>query len=335
MIITKTPFRMSFFGGGTDYPAWYRKEGGAVLSTTIDKYCYLSCRVLPPFFNLKHRIVWSHIEMVNAIKEILHPAIKACLEHFQFDDATGLEIHYQGDLPARAGMGSSSSFAVGLIKALKAMRGELIGKHELALEAINLEQNVMQDNVGSQDQVATAYGGLNVIYFNRNGEISVEPVVISTGKLEELESSLVLIYTGTSRLASEIAGSIINNLGDRRETLLTMRKMVDRALDILGGKKPIEDFGEMLHESWLLKRGLSPNVSSPEIDSLYQTARENGAIGGKLLGAGGSGFMLFFVAPEKQPAFVKALKGYLNVPFEFEHEGSTLIYYKPNQDALK
>ncbi|MBZ0257226.1 kinase, partial [bacterium] len=175
MIITKTPFRMSFFGGGTDYPSWYRKEGGAVLSTTIDKYCYLSCRVLPPFFNLKHRVVWSHIETVNSINEILHPAIKAGLEYMNFDDSVGLEIHYQGDLPARAGMGSSSSFAVGLIKALKAMRGELIGKHELALKAIHLEQHVLKDNVGSQDQVATAYGGLNVIYFNPNEEISVEP----------------------------------------------------------------------------------------------------------------------------------------------------------------
>lgn len=331
MIITKTPFRMSFFGGGTDYPAWYRKEGGAVLSTTIDKYCYLSCRVLPPFFNLKHRVVWSHIETVNSINEILHPAIKAGLEYLDFDDSVGLEIHFQGDLPARAGMGSSSSFAVGLIKALKAMRGELIGKHELALMAIHLEQNVLKDNVGSQDQVATAYGGLNVIYFNQNEEISVEPVVISSEKMEELESSLMLVYTGTSRLASEIAGKIINNLNDRRDNLLAMRQMVDRALNILAGNQPIEEFGKMLHESWQLKKQLSSSVSNSEIDTLYQTAMDNGAIGGKLLGAGSSGFMLFFVPPDRQKKLISALHGHLIVPFQFEHEGSTLIYYKPNQ----
>ena len=334
MIITKTPYRISFFGGGTDYPDWYKKEGGQVLSTTIDKYCYISCRTLPPFFNLKHRIVWSHIETVSSIAEILHPAVREGLRVLGFDDSVGLEIHYQGDLPARAGMGSSSSFVVGLIKALYALRGQLIRKHDLALKAIGLEQDILKEHVGSQDQVAAAYGGFNTILFSKNGEIRVEPITISISKQEELETHLILIYTGTSRLASEVAGKLINNMKNQKNNLRKMCAMVDQALTILSGNHSIEAFGQLLHESWLLKRELTPEISNSTIDAIYQTALDHGAIGGKLLGAGSSGFMVLFVPPQKQQAVIKALSGYLHVPFQFEHEGSTLIYYHPREDHL-
>jgi D-glycero-alpha-D-manno-heptose-7-phosphate kinase len=330
LIISKTPFRISFFGGGTDYPEWYLQEGGAVLSTTIDKYCYISCRFLPPFFNIKHRIVWSHIETVSTISEILHPAVREGLRYLGFNDAVGLEIHHQGDLPARSGMGSSSAFAVGLFKALIALQGQMISKQELVLKAIELEQTVLKENVGSQDQVATAYGGLNVIHFLQSGEIKVEPVTIPAERAErivELQSRLLLVYTGTSRLASEVAGDIIANLRSKGQRLREMRKMVDQAVSILNGSGSLDDFGRLLHESWMLKRELSAGVTTATVDHVYQTALEHGALGGKLLGAGGSGFMVFYVPPERQAGVIKALAGYLHVPFQFETEGSTLMHY--------
>lgn len=329
MIITKTPFRVSFFGGGTDYPAWYRREGGAALSATIDKYCHISCRVLPPFFNLKHRIVWSHIETVQSISEILHPAVREGLRYLGFDDSVGLEIHHQGDLPARSGMGSSSAFAVGLIKALKAMRGEIVGKHDLARMAIELEQDWLRDNVGSQDQVASAHGGFNTIYFERSGEIRVEPVTITEERRGELESHLMLVYTGSGRMGSEVAGKTIANLDQRAGELRQMRAMVDEGLSILADGRPIEAFGELMHRYWRLKRELSGEVSNARIDGIYQTAMDHGAMGGKLLGAGSAGFMVFFAPPERHGEIAKALPDCLRVPFGFEHEGAALIYYKP------
>ncbi|MGH2360666.1 MAG: kinase [bacterium] len=327
MIISKTPYRISFFGGGTDYPEWYLQEGGAVLSTTIDKYCYISCRFLPPFFNIKHRIVWSHIETVSTLSEILHPAVREGLRYLGFNDAVGLEIHHQGDLPARSGMGSSSSFAVGLFKALTALQGQMINKHELALKAIELEQTVLKENVGSQDQVAAAYGGLNVIHFSRNGEIKVEPVTLRAERIAELQSRLLLLYTGTSRLASDVAGDIMANLHGKGQRLREMRKMVDQAISILNGPSSLDDFGRLLHEGWVLKRELSAGVTTATVDHVYRTALEHGALGGKLLGAGGSGFMVFYVPPERHAGVVKALSGYLHVPFQFETEGSTLMHY--------
>jgi len=327
VIISKTPYRISFFGGGTDYPEWYLQEGGAVLSTTIDKYCYISCRFLPPFFNIKHRIVWSHIETVSTISEILHPAVREGLRHLGFNDAVGLEIHHQGDLPARSGMGSSSSFVVGLFKGLTALQGQMIGKHELALKAIELEQTVLKESVGSQDQVAAAYGGLNVIHFLQSGEIKVEPVITKAERIAELQSRLLLVYTGTSRLASDVAGGIIANLHGKGQRLHEMRRMVDQAVSILNGSGSLDDFGRLLHESWVLKRELSVGVTTATVDHVYQTALEHGALGGKLLGAGGSGFMVFYVPSERQAGVVKALSGYLHVPFQFETEGSTLMHY--------
>jgi D-glycero-alpha-D-manno-heptose-7-phosphate kinase len=334
VIITRTPFRLSFFGGGTDYPAWYRREGGAVLSTTIDKYCYITVRVLPPFFATKHRVVWSHVETVGSIAEILHPAVREGLRLLGFDDAVGMEIHHQADLPARAGMGSSSAFAVGLLKALTALRGAMIGKHELALQAITLEQERLGEAVGSQDQVASAYGGLNVISFARDGEIAVDPVTVSPQRLDALQAMLLLFYTGTSRLASEVAKTVVANLDAKRDALRRLHAMVDDALAILGGGGPLEPFGELLHEAWTLKRSLAAGVETPVVEDVYRRAQKAGAIGGKLLGAGGSGFMVFVVPPARQAAVIRALQGFVHVPFRFEHEGSKVVYYGPEVAAL-
>ena len=327
MIITRTPFRISFFGGGTDYPAWYRKEGGAVLSTTIDKYCYLTCRYLPPFFSeVKHRIVWRHVETVSNIGDILHPAVREGLQYLGFDDSKGLEIHYQGDMPARSGMGSSSAFAVGLIKGLMALRGETVSKHELALRAIDLEQNVLKEDVGSQDQVAAAYGGLNVIRFAQNGDIHVEPLALPPSRLEELQASLMLYYTGTSRTASAVAADVVANIPGKQDLLRKMHALVDRAVGILRGKSDLDEFGRLLDETWHLKRQQSARVTNPVVDGIYQKAMDNGALGGKLLGAGTSGFMVFYVKPANQVQMKKALSNHLHVPFKFETEGCTLDY---------
>ncbi len=327
MIISKTPFRISFFGGGTDYPAWYRKHGGAALSTTIDKYCYISCRVLPRFFDHKYRVVWSHIENVSTIGEILHPAVREGLRYLGINGEMGLEIHHQGDLPARAGMGSSSAFAVGLIKVISALKGQMLDKHQLALAAIDFEQNVLKEHVGSQDQMAAAYGGFNVYRFKQDGTIQVEPMTLPARRIQELESHLLMIYTGTSRLSSEIAGEIIQKIDSRREVLKEMMSMVDQAVDILRGSTPIVEFGRLLDRNWYLKRKLANKISNPAIDRIYHIARENGALGGKLLGAGAAGFMALFVPPEKHSAVKDALQGYLQVPFNFEKQGATLIHY--------
>ena len=327
MIITRTPYRISFFGGGTDYPTWYRKESGAVLSTTIDKYCYISCRYLPPFFNIKHRIVWSHIEMVNTASEILHPAVREGLRFLGFDDTMGLEIHHQGDLPARSGIGSSSTFSVGLIKALMALRGQMIGKHELALKAIELEQRVLKENVGSQDQVAAAYGGLNVIRFLPNENIQVEPLTMSQERVRELEGNLMLLYTGSSRMGGEIAANVISKIKDKTAELRQLRRMVDQAAELLMGTGPLDVFGGLLHEAWMIKRGIADGVTNSVVDGIYQTARNSGALGGKLLGAGSKGFMLLYIPRDKQKAVMQALPHYLWVPVNFDWEGSTTIYY--------
>lgn len=326
MIISRTPYRISFFGGGTDYPAWYRKEGGAVLSATIDKYCYISARRLPPFFSERHRIVWSHIETVASISEILHPAVREGLRCLGFTNAEGVEIHHQGDLPARSGIGSSSTFVVGLIRALTELRGEHLSKHQLALKALELEQDILKENVGSQDQIAAAYGGLNVVKFSPDGGFGVEPVAAKRERLVDLEKHLCLLYTGSSRMGGEIAASVIAGMRNKAVELRRMRRLVDQAYDILTGSDSLTAFGELLHETWLLKRSLADGVSNSDVDEIYQTARENGALGGKLLGAGAKGFMLFFVPPDKRAALQKVLRRFVLVPFGFEWEGSTTIY---------
>ncbi len=325
MIITRTPFRVSFFGGGTDYPAWYMKEGGAVLSTTINKYCYITCRRFPPFFPNTFRIVWSHIEPVSSISEILHPAVRSGLKMMGFTDAEGLEIHHQGDLPARSGMGSSSSFANGLILALYALRNEPIDKHSLFKLAIELEQKWIGDDVGSQDQVATAVGGQNIIHFRPGGEIDIEPIRLTEARRDMFNDRLMLFYSGASRTASEIAGSFVNNLNDRRQQLKRMHEMVFEARNVLEGDENLDVFGEMLDETWRMKRQLGSKISNATIDELYAKAKSAGAIGGKLLGAGGAGFLLFYVPPENQPAVRKALNRLIHVPFDLESEGAVVL----------
>jgi D-glycero-alpha-D-manno-heptose-7-phosphate kinase len=325
MIISRTPYRVSFFGGGTDYPAWYREEGGAVLSTTIDKYSYLTCRYLPPFFGVTHRIVWSHIEIVSTMAEILHPAVREGLKFLGFTDAHGVEVHHQGDLPARSGIGSSSAFSVGLINGLLALRDESIGKHELALKAIDLEQNVLKESVGSQDQVASAYGGLNIIRFETDGTIAVEPLDVLDAHLKDLEARLVLVYTGSSRLGSEVGAKLTANFKQRHNPLRRMRRMVDEGAEALHAGD-LDSFGTLLHEGWLLKRSLAEGVTTSRVDAIYETAMANGAMGGKLIGAGGAGFMLFYVPPERREDLRKALTNFVWVPIAFDNTGSTIIY---------
>ena len=329
MIITKTPFRISFFGGGTDYPGWYREFGGSVLATTIDKYCYITCRHLPPFFEHKHRIVYSHIENVQYIHEIRHPAVKGVFNWANVSE--GLEIHHDGDLPARSGLGSSSAFTVGLIHALKAMSGELISKHQLARDAIHIEQNLLNENVGSQDQVSAAYGGFNKIIFHKDDSFDVAPVTFNTTRREELRSHLMLCFTGFTRIADVIAKSQIDNLKNRAVELNRMGEMVDEAISILLNKKtPIDEFGKLLDLSWKYKRSLSDRVSTPEIDEIYEAAMKAGAIGGKILGAGGGGFMLLFAKPEKQAAIRDRLKNLVHVDFNFDNSGSRVALYQPH-----
>jgi len=329
VIITRTPFRVSFFGGGTDYPTWYQRHGGVVLATSIDKYCYITCRYLPPFFEHKYRIVYSRIENVQKISEIQHPAVKAVLDTYGCTD--GLEVHHDGDLPARAGLGSSSSFTVGLINAVMALQGKYISKEELASQAIHVEQKVIQENVGSQDQISAAFGGLNRIEFRQDGSFDVAPIILPKERLAVLQSHLMLCYTGLSRIASEVAKSTIENLDQREKELKLMKGLVDQAVSVLQSRTaPIEDFGKLLHESWMCKRQLSDKVSSSEIDALYDTARGMGAIGGKLLGAGGGGFFLLFVRPEHQKEMREKLARLVHVPFRFETAGSRVVLYQPS-----
>jgi len=329
MIITKTPFRISFFGGGTDYPPYFRSHPGAVLATTIDKYCYISCRKLPQFFEHKHRIVYSNIENVTEIDQINHPSVREVLRWRGVQE--GLEIHHDGDLPARSGLGSSSSFTVGLLNALSAQNGAMLTKEKLAREAIHIEQNIISENVGSQDQVSAAYGGFNCINFNRDDSFAVSPIIFPSGKKELLQSHLMLYFTGLSRLSSEIAQAQVENIKRKETELRRMYQMVQEGIDILqDSKSGIENFGRLLNEAWMLKRNLSDKITSPFIDELYGAAIKAGAIGGKILGAGGGGFLLLFASPEKHGLIRDRLSKLIHVPFQFESAGSRVVLYEPN-----
>ncbi len=327
MIISRTPFRISFFGGGTDYPSWYLKNGGSVLSTTIDKYCYISCRYLPGFFDHKYRIVYSHIENVQNIKDIEHPSVRGVLGYLS--ETAGLEIHHDGDLPARSGLGSSSSFTVGLINALVAQKGRQISKEDLASQAIHVEQNVIKESVGSQDQISAAFGGFNKIDFLKDGTFTVNPIILKKQRKQDLQDHLMLFFTGISRIASDIAKSKIANFNKREEELITMSEMVDTAIQLLQSEVSILEFGNLLHETWVRKKSLSDRVTTPLVDEIYETALKSGALGGKLLGAGGGGFMLLFVPPDKQKKIRANLSKLVNVPFVFENTGSRIALYQP------
>jgi len=327
MIICRTPFRISFFGGGTDYPEWYRAHGGAVLAATIDKYCYLTCRYLPPFFQHRLRIVYRQIETCTSVDEISHPVVRETLRFLRID--RGIELHHDGDLPARSGMGSSSAFTVGLLHALHALRGEMPTKGQLAKESIYMEQDLLRETVGSQDQVMAAYGGFRHVKFPPEGEIEINPVILPAGRVAELKSHLMLVYTGIARTAADVAKSYVIGIESRRRQLRIMKELVDEALDVLASGMDIRAFGDLLHEAWQAKRSLSPAVSNDHVDALYEEARAAGALGGKLTGAGGGGFLLLFVPPEKRLAVLGAMGGRIHVPFEFESAGSQIIFYEP------
>ena len=333
MIISKTPFRVSFFGGGTDFPEWFLENDGEVVSMSINKYCYISVRKLPPFFEHRHRIVYSKIENVHNIDEIEHPVVKAVLKKFNFD---GLEIHHDADLPARSGLGSSSAFTVGLIKALTANKGQIISKEKLASDAIDIERNILKENVGLQDQIATSYGGFNHIQFGKNyqNNFNVNPIPISNNILDELNSSMLLVFTGISRFSSVIQGESFSSFNKKASDLTELANITKMGLKIFSDPTSnfINDLGLLLDESWQVKKKLSTSVTNELINDLYSLARNNGAIGGKVLGAGGGGFLLLIANIENIKALAKALSKFVVVPFNVDTSGSIISYYQPDRE---
>jgi D-glycero-alpha-D-manno-heptose-7-phosphate kinase len=328
VIITSTPLRISFFGGGTDYPVWYREHGGSVLATTIDKRCYITCRRLPPFFEYHSRISYSRVENVRRNDAIEHPSVRASLEFLGIGE--GVEIHHVADLPARAGLGTSSAFTVGLLLALYALKGQMRDKHSLATDAIHVEQDLLQESVGAQDQVSAAHGGLNRINFNTDGSIDVNRILAADGRIKELEQHLALFFTGFSRTASEIAHAQVQATPQRTKELEALSHLVNEAEGILtSSSRPLDEFGRLLHEGWNIKRTLTQKISNSAIDEIYEAGLSAGALGGKLCGAGGGGFMLFYVPPERRDALRARLKNLLCVPFSFSNRGSHVVVYEP------
>jgi D-glycero-alpha-D-manno-heptose-7-phosphate kinase len=326
MIISKTPYRISFFGGGTDYPKWYLKNGGAVLSAAIDKFIYISCRKLPPFFEHKYRIAWSITETVKKINQIKHKPTREMIKIFSIKD--GLEIHYDGDLPARSGMGSSSVFVVGLMNALSNYVGKKINKKELSKRSIRFEQKNLKEVVGSQDQIAAAYGGFNKIFFKTNGDFKVKNFSLSNKNIKKLDKNLLLLYTGLERTAHDIAKSFIHKLQSSKKS-----HIIEIANFVKEGEKLLlngdsDNFGRLLHESWLEKKSLSPLITNSSIDNIYNSALNKGALGGKLLGAGGGGFFLFYVPHYKQKYFIKHFTKLITIPFNFTNERSNILFRK-------
>jgi len=329
MIISRTPFRVSLFGGGTDYPKWYLEQGGAVIGTAINKYCYITVRNLPPFFEHKHRIVYSQVELPNSIEEIEHPSVKAVLSQMSVNQ--GVEIQHQADLPARSGLGSSSAFTVGLINAMRAKEGKISSPDFLGQEAIRIEQNVIKEDVGSQDQLWAAFGGTNFIEFKPNGEMSVTPLIMQKKTIVDLDSHMMLFFTGLQRFSTDIAVEKINNISERQQQLLLLKEMAIQARKVLEGYHcDVKDLGGMLDESWRLKKELADGVSNQLINDIYSAAKSCGAYGGKLLGAGGGGFMMFLAAPEDQEKIKQRLKHLIYVDVKTGACGSKIVMYEPN-----
>lgn len=325
MIISRTPLRISFLGGGTDYPVWYKENEGAVLATSIDKYIYITCRYLPPFFEHKSRIVWSLVELVKDTSEIKHPSVRECLKFMKIKK--GVEIHYDADLPSKSGLGSSSAFTVGLLNSLYALKGKIISKEQLAKEAIYIEQKVLKENVGCQDQILVAYGGLNLIEFKRSGEFYIHPLTINSQRLKLFQSFLMLIFTGFTRFSSQIGKEWIRQAHEKRKTYRDLHGLVYEGVKIINSDTGLPKFGKLLHESWRIKRSLDRKISNPTIDEIYSLALKTGALGGKLLGAGGGGFLLIFAEPVVQQKIRSKLKKFLCIPFNFENLGSQIIFY--------
>lgn len=325
MVISKTPFRISFFGGGTDLKEWYLENGGQVISTSIDKYCHISCKLLPKFFDYNFRIVYSKIEETDSISEIIHPSIKGILTHLNWNNP--IEIHHFGDLPARSGLGSSSSFSAGLLNLLLSMQGQKIEPFDLAMKTIFIEQNILKETVGDQDQIACSIGGFNHIKFKENGGYEINPIKLETDKLNLLQSNLLLFYTGISRFASEIEKSKVKNFKNKKIELNEISQLVDESINILNSNKNMDDFGLLLNESWNLKKSLSTKVSNKEIDEYYEIGIKNGALGGKILGAGGGGFLLFYAPKEFHMNIKNKLNFLINIEFKFENNGSKILKY--------
>ena len=328
MIITKTPYRVSLFGGGTDHPNWYREFGGEVVSATIDKYCYLTSRILPPFFEHRYRIAYSKIETVLNLDEINHPAVREGIR--KFASHLSLEIQHHGDLPARSGVGSSSAFAVGLIHSLQLLKNRKFTKEDLAREAIELEQVDLRENVGSQDQIACAYGGFNHISFESNGRWRVTPMEISAERLSEIEERMVLIYSGVSRTSSDIQQTLVDNFKSKKLELLRTQELAKESIALIQSNADLNLIGEMLDESWRLKKSANPKSVSIELEDLKNLARKSGALGGKILGAGGGGFCLFWVSPDRRQSFIEKMSSVLYVPTRISVEGSTCILDSSN-----
>jgi D-glycero-alpha-D-manno-heptose-7-phosphate kinase len=330
MIITSTPLRISFFGGGTDYPIWYRENGGSVLATTIDKSCFITCRHLPPFFECHSRISYSKIENVGRNAEIEHPSVRGCLQFLGIED--GVEIHHVADLPARSGLGASSAFTVGLLLGLYALGEQTRNKQTLTSQAIHIEQDLLHEAVGSQDQTCAAYGGFNRIDFLTDGSIDVNRLLAPKSRLAELEGHLALYFTGFARTASGVAQEQLKVTPQRKAELNTMLQLVDEAEAIVtSSNRSLDEFGRLLHENWKIKRTLTQKITNSGIDEIYEAGLSAGALGGKLLGAGGGGFMLFYVPPERREALRAKLKKLLCVPFSFSNKGSHVVVYEPEE----
>ena len=326
MIITQTPFRMSFFGGGTDFSGFYNEHGGAVISTTFDKYCYVTVRHLPPFFDYKTHVTYSREEKINNLSEMQHPAIRNAMEWLDMHD---IRLTYKSDLPARSGLGTSSSFAVGMLSAFYALKGQYADKRKLADNAIYLERTLCKEAGGIQDQIAASFGGMNRINFSADG-YTVHPVIINPERKKLLNEHLMLFFTGFSRFSSDIQKGTEKSMKDKTQQLLEMYKLVDDAEKILTDKNTsLDEFGKLLDYTWQLKRGISSGISTDSIDEQYERAKKAGALGGKLLGAGGGGFLLFYVPKDKQADVKKALAGQMYVPFSFENDGTKVIHYSP------
>ena len=324
MIITRTPFRISFFGGGTDYPKYYRKYGGAVLGTTINKYCYVSCRKTEKVFNYKYRIVWSKNEILNQINNSKNPIVRATLKKIKPN--SNIEIHFQADLPKNTGIGSSSAFCVGLIKSIYTLKKKKINKKQLAKLAIEIEQNKLKEYCGSQDQVWSAYGGMNFITFKKNGSIKVNKLKITKIRKKNLEKNLILMFTGIQRYSKLIEKKKQKNLNKKIKFLQEIKNLTTKSKKILEGKINLDKFGLALNEYWELKKKLSENVSDIYLDTIYKKLIKNGAIGAKIIGSGGGGFFLIYCKEKKQSNLINKMRNYKFVKFKFENEGSKVIY---------
>lgn len=327
MIITKTPFRMSFFGGGTDMEDYFKEYGGAVISTTFDKYCYVNVRHLPRFFDYTNEISYSKTERVKTVDEIKHPAVRNAMKMLDMHE---LRLTYEADLPARSGLGTSSSFAVGMLNAFHSLKGKFADKRRLADEAIYLERVLCNESGGWQDQIAASFGGLNRINFSENG-YEVIPIIISPERKRQLNNNLLMFFTGFTRFSSEIQkNNSITGSQEKLRRLHEMHRLVDDAEAVLqDDHSDLDEFGRLLDYTWQLKRQTGENVSTDSIDKLYAEGKNAGALGGKLLGAGGGGFLIFYVPPEKQDSVKEAMKDLLYIPFEFENSGTRVIYYSP------